>query len=248
MRKEDKLYNIQYKIEFSSPFIIASSVTDPGKYDMVSLLSDGVPYIPASSVRGRVKASIWQHCYENKYWGSYDLCDAQSKGEGKYCQPDYGKDNFSLCPLCRIFGIPGGEIKRSFDFSGAYVTKPYDQIFKNLFESTGDIYTRRARNSIDPLLRRAREDALFSSGLIDMPVGLVGNILEMPDHKRYSDDIRYFDYSLALLCLRLITEIGGNRNRGLGQCRVIPENGWKSHINKHIADWKNAIRQAERVL
>lgn len=226
-----------YTIKFASPFIISAAVSDPA-YDTVSLLSDGVPFIPSSTFGKKLKAVIRNHCCENAAtWNKYKLCSGQltHHDRRKYCPDDSIPER--ICPLCRIFGSPGGLHKSGFDFESARMEKPWYTLFKNLT----DKYTSRARNRIDPSLRRATEDALFFAGLADVPVPLKGKIEELNTHTDYSNEIRTFDLSLILLGIRLVTEIGGSINRGHGECTVEPEGiDWKAYITNHVNAWKRA--------
>ncbi|MEW6418396.1 MAG: RAMP superfamily CRISPR-associated protein [Nitrospirota bacterium] len=236
------MIDISYRLEFESPFIIGAPASDPGVFDKVSLLSDGLPYVPASSIRGRVKDAIRRHCVENKgTWDAYSLCTPQAigeedvaKGEG-YCKPD------NPCPFCRIFGIPGGEVTKGFEFTGAYMPEKEADLLKRFYEKSPNnaIFYRHSRNRRNYLLRRAQEDALFSAGLADPPTYLEGKIIETPAHVMYVEKTREFDYALLILGLRLVTEIGGERNRGRGRCRFIQSN-WEAILRKHIEEWKRA--------
>lgn len=242
---------ITYKLTFESPFIIGASVSDPGVFDQVSLLSDGLPYIPASSIRGRVKDAIRQHCTENSNsWKEYALCVPQATGEEdaakgkKYCGSD------SICPLCRIFGNPGGEVTKGFEFSGVYIPEREAELLKKFYEgsSADSMYHRRSRNKRDYLLRRSQEDALFSLGMADPPTCLEGKIVEKPLHARYDLKIREFDHAIIILGLRLVTELGGGRNRGAGRCEFSPSGDWKGIISTHINNWKQAKVQGAPAL
>ncbi|MBI4650852.1 hypothetical protein HY745_06125 [Candidatus Desantisbacteria bacterium] len=235
--------DIKYELLFNSPFIIASSVIDSGNYDMVSVLSNGVPYIPGSSIRGRIKAAIRQHCVENDktYKVSFDeynhICDAQKTGKGKFCE-----NIKKSCPLCRIFGIPGSEITRGYDFSGAYINETNEELFEKINKNSPEaIYQKRTRNKINPLLKRSEEDALFTAGMVDLPLPFEGNIIEIASYNKNVDDkIKKIDRVLILLAMRLVTNIGGNRNRGSGQCRFNPlDKDWEVDINTHIEIWKS---------
>ena len=238
-----KFLKIHYKIHFESPFIVASGITGFGEFDQISVLSNNLPFIPPSSIRGRIKQAIREHLTENSRWPNYQICEGQKSGvEGAYCIPDFSKENHGVCILCRIFGMPGGEIKRGFDFSGAYFPKPILELLQNVYGNVPEAsLIRHSRNRRDYLLRRAKEDALFSLGLSKPLVELEGSINETITHLRYNKEIRTFDFSVLLLGLRLVTEIGGGRNRGYGRCRfrIIKPQNWSKLIVDHIKNWKN---------
>jgi CRISPR/Cas system CSM-associated protein Csm3 (group 7 of RAMP superfamily) len=238
------MLKIKYKINFESPFIIASGVSGVGGFDQVSILSRNLPFIPPSSIRGRVKQAIREHCMENSAWGKYKLCKGQLFGEeGAYCIPEPSKGDHGVCVLCRIFGIPGGEVRKGFDFSGVYLTEAMSELLEKVYEGrpSDALYIRHRRSRRDYLLRRAMEDALFSLGLAK-PFPFEASVFETPFHLRYDDETRNFDHAVLLLGLRLVTEIGGGRNRGYGRCRfeIDEPKNWKALILEHINQWKCA--------
>ncbi len=237
------MIEINYRLVFESPFIIGTSVSEPGIFDKVSLLSEGLPYVPASSIRGRVKDAIRRHCTENKdTWDAYKLCVPQATGEENVAEGRRYCNSHSPCPLCRIFGIPGGVLRRGFEFTGAYMPEREAEWLKEFYANTpeSNIYYRHSRNRRDYLLRRACEDALFTVGLADPPIPLEGRIVETPSHTMYEENIREFDHALLILGLRLVTEIGGERNRGRGRCRFVQKDGWDGILRRHIDEWKSA--------
>jgi hypothetical protein len=145
--------------------------------------------------------------------------------------------------------MPGGEIGRGFDFTGARFPPSMIGFLQKLYETAGAdvIYFRHSRNRWDYRLRRAREDAFFSLGLADPLLDLEGSIQELPLHRRYDSVTQEFDYALLLLSLRLVTEIGGGRNRGYGRCRFLPkdaEDAWHATIRSHLEEWKQAKDKA----
>lgn len=232
-----------YAITFKSPFIIASSVNDPSGFDMVSILSDGVPYVPSTTFMGKLKYYITNHCSENSSFDKYNLCEGQKSGiNEKYCSQTNMPE--AVCPICRIFGNPGGHLRAGFNFQSARLKDPYYRFFKTISDKSPlNVYIKRTRNRIDPLLRRAMEDALFSVGLADVPVPFYGNVEELPHHASYSQEIREFDLSLIFIGMRLVSELGGGVNRGYGHCSIEPlfEN-WQELVKKHIEQWKQAIK------
>lgn len=245
---------VAYRLRFESPFLIASGVAAPGRFDAVSLLSDRVPYVPPSSIRGRVKAAMLQHCVENQgNWLKYRICEGQqgqAQAHRPYCQPDVVEGDYGICPLCRIFGIPGGEISKGFDFTGARIPLPVASLLQKLYETEGAdaAYFRHSRNRRDYRLRRAREDGFFSLGLADPLLDLEGSVQELPLHRRYDLVTEEFDYALLLLALRIVTEIGGGRNRGYGRCRFLPkdaDDAWRGTIEAHLGQWKLAKAQKD---
>lgn len=243
---------IEYLLRFDAPFIIGSGVAIPGFFDQVSVLSDDLPYIPASSIRGRVRASVLYHCAQNvSDWDRYQLCSGQAGTGETFCLPDERKGDYGLCPLCRLFGSPGGEVRRSYEFSAARVPAGLESLLRELQKTApeGGLLLRRARNRRDYMLRKAREDAFFTLGVIDPVVELEGTVMEHPAHLRYNQETQDFDYGLLLLGMRLITELGGGRNRGYGRCQFLPKGEtapWDGPIRTQVEAWKNAKNRTDK--
>jgi len=230
----NNIFRIRYRLEFESPFVISSAVSETGKYDIATVLDpDGLPYIPPSTIRGRIKASLQEFCTINDT--RYTLCSLHKLKNNKSPLPSYD------CPLCRVFGAPGGEIMRGFFFSGAYVPETNREIIKRINEDLqGASLYKRTRNQIDRQLRRAREDALFSVGAGNAFYFFEGAVLEEPLHQGIDNHLRESDLALIMTGMRLITEMGLSKNRGLGRCRFIPleivpdGSRWQDIIHQYI--------------
>jgi CRISPR/Cas system CSM-associated protein Csm3 (group 7 of RAMP superfamily) len=241
------LRTIRYSLVFESPLLISSTASLPGVYDRITTLDRGLPYVPASSVRGRVKDAIRSFLRDNCHsWDRFTVCEGQdppvtdAEREFLYCPED------NPCTLCRIFGAPGG-LKRGFDFSGAYYSEDAVRHLKVAFGTDVDnlsaaSLSRRARNRRDDAKRRTREDHLFVDGVAETMAALEGTVRETTTHLRYDQDTRTFDYRLLLLGLRLTTELGATRNRGYGSCEFHPTDGtdWIKEIQVLLADWGSA--------
>jgi len=245
---------IRYSLVFESPLLISSAATLPGIYDRITTLDEGLPYVPASSIRGRVKDAIRWFLLDNKNdWDRFSLCAGQEVLVGSNTDPAYCQET-APCALCRIFGAPGG-LKRGFEFSGAYypdeavefmkdaVREDYNQDERSLSTLMETLsLSRRARNKRDDALRRVSEDHLFVDGVAEMLADLGGTVRETPVHLRFDEATRTFDFRVLLLGLRLTTELGASRNRGYGHCEFCPADGsdWMEEIETLILEWKAA--------
>jgi CRISPR/Cas system CSM-associated protein Csm3 (group 7 of RAMP superfamily) len=243
-RDEKVLKIIRYTLVFESPLLISSMLTLPGIYDRITTLDrdTGLPYVPASSIRGRVKDAVRSFLVDNQNdWDQFRLCQGQEipvgvSGDLAYCRED------EPCPLCRSFGAPGG-LKRGFEFSGAYYPDDAVELIKAAFgeeDLSAASLARRTRNQRDDKLRRAREDHLFVDGAAEMLTSLEGTVRETPAHLRFDDAIRTFDYRLLLLGLRLTAELGASRSRGYGRCEFCPvdDTNWSEEIEALTVAWK----------
>ncbi len=244
------LKTIRYTLAFESQLLIGTTASLPGIYDRITTLDDnGLPYVPASSIRGRVKDAIRTFLRTNAAsWQQFLVCAGQDPPVTK----DDNENDFSYCiettkkppcPLCRIFGAPGG-LKQGFSFSGVYYPENTTALLKETFGSepsdlTNASLVRRVRNKHDEKLRRAREDHLFADGVAELMASLEGTIRETPVHLSYNDDIKAFNYRLLFLGMRLTTELGATRNRGYGNCILHPTNGdWIDEIEELINEWQ----------
>ncbi len=229
----DNIFRIRYRLEFESHFVISSAVSQRGMFDITTVTDpDDLPYIPPSTIKGRIRASLQEFCSSNII--KYPLCSQHSL-KNSTLKPS------SVCPLCRIFGAPGGELIRGFFFSGAYIPEKDREVFKRMFEDTDEVFLyKRTRNQIDRQLRRAREDALFSVGAATKVNTFEGEVVEEITHYSIDGSLRESDLALILTGMRLITEMGLSKNRGFGRCRftpfeILPSNTtWQDIILKYI--------------
>lgn len=239
-----RVLTIDYSLVFESPLLVTSQGAIPGICDRITTTdNNGLPYVPASSIRGRVKDSIRRFLVDNNSgYSEFRVCFGQSvpinsKDTLKYCSPK------SPCALCRIFGSPGA-LRRGFEFSGAHYPESAVLKIRQAFQ-VGDLteisLSRRTRNRRDDALRRVSEDHLFVDGVAELFSELNGTIRETPTHMRFDDDVRKFDYRLLLLGLRLTTELGASRNRGYGQCEfLLSHAGWEKEVEALIEGWNMA--------
>lgn|GEM_PF-2056769 len=229
----NSLYRIKFRLEFETPFVISSPVSEAGQYDIVTVRdTEGLPFIPPSTIRGRIKASLQEFC--SIYNTKFTLCRFHALNSIE-------SDPSSDCPLCRIFGAPGGESIRGFFFSGAHVPEDEKEIITRMEKDIpGTALYKRTRNRIDRQLRRAQEDALFSVGAGQSLLSFEGSVVEEPHHKTSDPALREVDLALIITGMRLITEMGLNKNRGYGRCRFTPLEiapggmNWQDVINKYI--------------
>ena len=240
------LKHIDYMLQIDAPLLIGSHATLPG-FDRVATLDiNELPYIPASSIRGRVKGAIRRFLLDNAdSWEEFQICNGQAGvSGGDYCiDSGLPKNPDRLCPICRIFGSPGGQNRRGFEFSGAYYGDNDEIAVTTAFDEEMERFSliKRTRNRRDRKLRRAKKDALFFFGPAEFYADLEGRVIETNAHLRFDDVLRTWDYQLVLLGLRLTTELGSSRNRGFGRCTFcFPIHiQWESEIWTFCDQWKN---------
>jgi hypothetical protein len=230
---------IPYGLRFIEPVLIAAGPAF-GRFDRVTALdNDGLPFVPASSIRGRVKDSIRQLLVENERQHPRFWACAGQKGTGtEYCD-----GAAETCPLCRVFGAPGGLSPRGYDFSAATYSPSDRTDMSNVFLArnlASASLNPRPRNKRDDALRRVCEDHFFVDGVAEPYVVLVGEVRERAVHSRFAGGERTFDGVLVTLGLRLTDSLGATRNRGRGECDVEPlTQDWQKEIAQLIRDWQN---------
>lgn len=248
------LRTIHYSLDITeSPLLINSVGIQPGVCDRLTVLQGPetpLPYVPASSVRGLVKDSLRGFLLDNRgTWDQLWLCQGQEVPDpavdSPFCAPDQDLTYKNVCPLCRIFGAPGG-VKRGFRLSGAYYPDQAVSYVKTAFGSANLFAASimpRTRNRYDDAYRRAREDHLFTDGVAEIMAKLQGTVRETPAHRRFDNHTMEIDYRLLLLSLRLVSRLGASRNRGYGRCEfeLADPPDWQEEIGQLTQDWSKAL-------
>jgi len=204
--------SLRYRLDIKSYLMIGSSVSDPGRYDRIASLDDGLAAARASSVIGRVKQSMREFLVDNPVCPAFEICERQRKNDP--AAPGCTEES-SGCPMCRIFGGPGG-IRRGYRILGAY----YDDQTASWLRANlaGATLQRRSRNRIHDEKRRAMEDHLFTNGVALTFDYLWGRISEAPHHAIRSAEERAFDLGLLVVAFRQTVTLGASGSRGGGEC------------------------------
>lgn len=159
--------------------------------------SNGLPYIPAPSVKGRLR-----HATEAFLRGQgYFVC--QSPAPEYMCQSLADADG-DYCPVCRLFGAPWREAP--LHFSPLHLSQDDTKDFGAYVPGT----TARVGIRINRKRRSVQENFLFDTELFEP-----GYPWRFTGHARYSGaDLA--DLAPVLLAARMVTMMGGSRSRGLG--------------------------------
>lgn len=209
---------IKATIRFESDFHIGSGVGKAGYIDSLFVKdSDGNPVIPGQTLKGIIK----------------DSCKRIANSFGIPCQ----NNRKCTCPICEIFGRASRPGK--YLFSPAYLkTKKEDKEYKE--------YPIRKRTSIDRQTGTAKEHALFSTEVA--PQNFEFEFLIKPKPTYYSNPHK-LELNLLILKAGILwtMEIGGNRRRGLGRCRMEIEEPVidKEDLKKELEDLKNSSKNVE---
>lgn len=167
-------------------------------------LHNGQPYIPATSIRGRLRHEI-------------ESILRQTLGPSRVCnppQPDRMCHPLSpdepVCAVCNLFGSPWRESRLRF---GCLTLSEASQAVMGRALTRSPQTTTRAGIGINRQRRIVQEDLLFWTELFEpgFPWEFVGN--------------GYFKGTLGdlvplYLAAACVNSLGGSRTRGLGWCRL----------------------------
>lgn len=194
---------------------------------------DDYPYIPGSSIKGKVRTLL-----------EYSLGKIDNDGKPHSC-------NNKKCPICLIFGP--GNTKDSIDgptraiFRDAYLTEESKKKLKELKIKKGLLYVEeKTENVID----RIRGTAKFPRTMERVPEGtefefeIVYRIFEVIDNNGNSDngktDEDNFKHLLDGLCLLQDDALGSSGSRGYGKVSIFID-------GKNIKDIKHNDIQTENI-
>lgn len=244
--------SIEYTIVFEEPWRVGSGEAAGWTLDAaVRKDPDGLPFVPGSTLRGRVGDALRQLAPLL----DLELCDGTlappaaqgaSKGEsgsqgserpmGRLCGVNHGlgdERRVDYCACCRLLGSP--RIEGALGWGPARL-RPNDPDWdKNLAPLAASIpghLTRlRNRTAIDGRSGRAEDEHLFT--LEEVRGGLeLGARLDL--HQPLDRDL----LALLLAAMRHVRELGGGRRRGLGACRLRIET---PHLHPAFDSWREAI-------
>jgi CRISPR-associated protein Csx10 len=197
----------------------------------------GLPFVPGSTVRGLARDAVRQLAKSL----AIEVCDGsltRTDGQlGSLC----GVGRESLCPLCAITGSPHqqsrvtwGPARLVLSSTGGPVETMRDrEALAGQAVLAPRLLTRpRPRTSIDSRSGRAADEKLFT-----LEESLEG--LELAGSLDLDSGLPPRDVSLLVAALRFIHEIGGNRRRGLGACRLRID---RADLAPTFASWQDAVQ------
>ncbi|MGQ9569607.1 MAG: RAMP superfamily CRISPR-associated protein [Thermodesulfovibrionales bacterium] len=186
---------IRATIKFESDFHIGSGLGKEGYIDSLFVKdSNGNPVIPGQTLKGIIR----------------DSCMRIANSFGIKCS----NNRKCTCHICEIFGKP---------------SRPGKYLFTPAYLKGGDEdkeYPVRKRTSIDKETGTAKEEALFSTEVAPKDLEFEFFIKPNPAYKSNPNKLELkLELNLIILKAGILwtREIGGNRRRGLGHCRMIIE-------------------------
>lgn len=217
--------NLLLTVTMDSPLHIGGEVrqnTDAMRPVLKTM--DGLPYIPATSVKGVLRHAV-EALLKGVGVGRPPVCNAPNAE--RMCQPF--DDHDRVCPACRLFGSPWREA--SLYFPHLTLTKEYLALVeRKRQEGVPQTYTRTGIR-INRRRHVVEEQFLFTTELFEPGVPWT-----------FSGTVQFTgkeDVELTPLYLgaRAVSMLGGQRSRGLGWCQVeIAEYAAESEDFQPIAD------------
>ena len=216
--KKNPSQNINLKLEiiFKTPFYIGSGLSDNKRVDNLVVKEDGFPYIPGSSLKGRIRYQF------NKIANSISAnnintlhSDSRSylscKNQNSICKTEH---IWESCLHCRIFG--------SEFFSGSLYFSParLESGVRNKVEEFGGIqnyqkhfYEIRTGNKINRKLQTTEDSSLFN---YEMANGQYPFRADISGQAHLNEE----ELTFFIKCIELLDYLGGNKSRGLGKCKI----------------------------
>ncbi|MGM0502399.1 MAG: RAMP superfamily CRISPR-associated protein [Bacillota bacterium] len=218
MDNNQQWINWTVEIKFKSPFHIGSGLSQGKLIDNLILTdSDGLPYVPGSSLKGRIKAyfnrvlntiSAAEESIETLDQQPYLSCESQDK----ICKEKLTADN---CVTCRIFG--SGFTPGSLVFSDCKLANQdlVDFIGNNggVEEFKEHLTPVRNGNRINRRLQTTEPGALFNYQFANYQYKYQGQITGQV--QATDEELNTFKNSIEL-----ITHLGGKNSQGLGRCEI----------------------------
>lgn len=215
---EEKKIDLELEIEFKSPFHIGSGFNKGKLVDSLVLVDqDGFPYLPASSLKGRLRANLLSlvNTLEAELDYLNEVCVSEQKDK-KICKNIDPTDN---CLICRLFGsafTPGSLFFSDFKLANSEVLE-FIAAAGGIKNFTKHLKTIRSANRIDRRLKNTVPKALFDYEVTNHKYKYQGQITGSAYLS--DEELKLFKNSL-----KLITHLGAKKSRGLGRCEIYEKN------------------------
>ncbi|HXK89821.1 MAG TPA: RAMP superfamily CRISPR-associated protein [Thermosynergistes sp.] len=171
--------------------------------------ADGLAYIPASSLKGRVRRACeqiakrigLQVCHSPHPGG---MCSAHTK---------------QTCLVCRIFGSPGRT--STLHWQDARLTQSYRKVFSNAASRQAQFYSRTYAQ-LSRALGIAAPDHLFTSEFTIENLRFESAITGWLDVTPIAGEKTTGGYELLLLLagLKMVNTLGSSSSRGIGRSSI----------------------------
>lgn len=203
---------IDFTLQTVTPYHIGSGFRAGGILDNGLVKEgDGLPYIPASSIKGRLRYFAKQLCSIIDVAGdtAQALCNTAERRH--YCYPadKVRASGLSPCLICRLFGSPA--------FPGSLL---FQDATLALLKDNQDLLTsERAGVMINRTTRTAKTGHLFFTetgidGLL-FSSQIEGEVVILDENESPPKEL-----TILVSALKMLDHIGGQRSRGLGRLQT----------------------------
>lgn len=192
---------------------------------------DSSIYIPASSLKGRVRSA----CEQIAHHFGLQIC--QSPYTGDMCSA-----HRKACLVCRVFGTPGRadtlhwhNAKLQDDYRRAFAANPAAQAYS------------RTQVKISRSMGTAASDHLFTGEYAIEDLCFESKLVGYLEVTPIEGDSSIGGYELLLLLagLRLVNAIGGSASRGAARCNISLPN--KIIVGEKSICWKDIIKNIDNL-
>lgn len=209
-------------IEIDGPLALNTGFRRGLVHRTVERDADGLAYIPASSLKGRVRRA----CEQMARQVGLHVCGAP--------RPDgMCSAHRQACLVCRVFGTPGRGSE--LHWQDARLLPEYQAIFaKDAVAREAQFYVR-TQVQLSRTLGTAAPDRLFTSEFAIEDLRFESAISGWLDLTPIAGDDSTGGYELLLLLagLRLVNTLGSGSSRGVGHCVI--------HLPEHVTVGERSI-------
>jgi CRISPR/Cas system CSM-associated protein Csm3 (group 7 of RAMP superfamily) len=204
---------IQFDLITKSAFYIGSGMGIAGVVDNACLKDmDGFVYIPGSSIKGKLRYFCKQLLQMPLFKTSIPVCE--TLGRPEICMSD-------TCLICKLFGSSYTE--GAFHFSDARLKNEFiATLQKQTPLDMGYQSSLRTNNKINRYTKTTEPGHLFTTEVGERELIFEGNIRGDIKGIQCDDSNNPIPLELILVLsgLNLLNSLGGQRSRGLGNCKV----------------------------
>jgi CRISPR/Cas system CSM-associated protein Csm3 (group 7 of RAMP superfamily) len=225
---------IRYELALKDAYLIGTGFSKPGLTDLpVQRDAEGNLFVGRRAIKGLVRDAAESLC---DWHGSQDDAHRLWRCTGRH-SPDTEQTLCRVtvrtepgegpCVICRLFGSAHSE--GTLSFTDALLPEELRSLLRAeslaaaCWNSEIEV---RPHNAVDPALRRAQEDFFFRLEAAKPIGGKFCGTVEFRGNGPVAFATKGEDVALVWTAMRLVTEFGGKRRRGLGGCefRVLEPN------------------------